>query len=164
MMKQFYTINNHEDYEISDEGKVRKVSTKKYKTLVSDKNGRKLVVLPLESGELECLYIQDILAEQFSSLALKTYLEESREEKLPDYEALMKKYKEALEKLENSSDGEMVVRKTNKRSKKLYCPQLDMHFNSYSEAARHFQVSYEKLYDSVYNKGEYKGHTFEVVK
>ena len=164
MLKDLVAIKGHEDYEMSSDGKVRKADTKKYKTLVMDRQRRHAVVLPLEEGGSEVLYIQTLLEENFSPETLDDYLKESGESKLPPYESLFKKYREAVAKvaeLETASTPTKVAATTSRRTRRVKNLDTGEIFNSMSEAAKHYNTSYDKFYDSVYNKGVFNGQKFE---
>lgn len=170
MLKEFVEIKGHEDYEISSEGKVRKVDTKKYKNQLMDRRRRKAVALPLDEGGMEVIYIQTLIEEHFSKEDVEDYLKESGEEKLPEYESILQKYREAAAKVEEleakaatSSDNASTPKKTTpgKRCRKIRNVETGEIFNSFAEAAKHYGTTYDKLYDSIYNRGEYNGQKFE---
>lgn len=170
MLKEFVEIKGHEDYEISAEGRVRKVDTKKYKNQLMDRRRRHAVALPLDEGGMEVIYIQTLIEEHFSKEDVEDYLKESGEEKLPEYESILKKYKEAAAKVEEleskvaiSSDTVTPKKPTTfgKRCRKIRNMETGEIFNSFAEAAKHYGTTYDKLYDSIYNRGEYNGQKFE---
>lgn len=169
MLKEFVAIKGHADYEISAEGKVRKVDTKKYKNQLVDRRKRHAVALPLEEGGMEVIYIQTLIEEHFSNEAVDEYLKECGEEKLPPYESILKKYREAAAKVEEleakvaTSSDTPEPKKTvpGKRCRKIRNTETGEIFNSFAEAAKHYGTTYDKLYDSIYNRGEYNGQKFE---
>ena len=168
MLKEFVEIKGHEDYEISVEGKVRKVDTKKYKNQLTDRRRRHAVALPSNEGGMEVIYIQTLIEENFSSEDAEKYLKDSGEEELPEYESILKKYREAAAKVEEleakaASSNTSSPKKTTsgKRCRKIRNVETGEIFNSFSEAAKHYGTTYDKLYDSIYNRGEYNGQRFE---
>lgn len=169
MLKEFVAIKGHKDYEISAEGKVRKIDTKKYKNQLVDRRRRHAVALPLDEGGMEVIYIQTLIEEHFSEEDAEEYLKESGEEKLPPYESILKKYREAAAKVEEleakvaTSSATSVPKKAapGKRCRKIRNVETGEIFNSFAEAAKHYGTTYDKLYDSIYNKGEYNGQKFE---
>ena len=134
-----------------------------------DRRRRKAVALPLDEGGMEVIYIQTLIEEHFSKEDVEDYLKESGEEKLPEYESILKKYKEAAAKVEEleskvaiSSDTVTPKKTTSgKRCRKIRNMETGEIFNSFAEAAKHYGTTYDKLYDSIYNRGEYNGQRFE---
>lgn len=169
MLKEFVEIKGHEDYEMSAEGKVRKVDTKKYKNQLMDRRRRHAVALPIDDGGMEVIYIQTLIEENFTSEDVEEYLKVSGEEKLPPYESILKKYQEAAAKVAEleatvaTSNGAATSKKssTGKRCKKVRNMETGQIFNSFAEAAKHYSTTYDKFYDSVYNRGEFNGQKFE---
>lgn len=169
MLKEFVEIKGHEDYEISAEGKVRKVDTKKYKNQLMDRRRRHAVALPIDDGGMEVIYIQTLIEENFTSEDVEEYLKVSGEEKLPAYESILKKYQEAAAKVAEleatvaTSDSTATSKKssTGKRCKKIKNMETGEIFNSFAEAAKHYGTTYDKFYDSIYNRGEFNGQKFE---
>ena len=167
-MKEFVKIRGHEDYEISSDGAVRKVDTKKYKNRLIDRHRRHAVALPLNKGETEVIYIQTLIEENFSAEYVENYLKDSGEEKLPEYQSILNKYREAATKVEEleakaASVNDSSPKKTTpgKRCIKIRNVETGEIFNSFSEAAKHYGTTYDKFYDSIYNRGEYNGKRFE---
>lgn len=171
MLKEFVEIKGHEDYEISSEGKVRKVDTKKYKNQLMDRRRRHAVALPIDDGGMEVIYIQTLIEENFTSDDVEEYLKVSGEEKIPPYESILKKYQEAAAKVAEleakvaTSEVATTSKKSGvgKRCKKIKNMETGEIFNSFAEAAKHYGTTYDKLYDSIYNRGEYNGQKFERV-
>lgn len=169
MLKEFVEIKGHEDYEISAEGKVRKVDTKKYKNQLMDRRRRHAVALPIDDGGMEVIYIQTLIEENFTSEDVEEYLKVSGEEKLSAYESILKKYQEAAAKVAEleatvaNSNGAATSKKssTGKRCKKIKNMETGDIFNSFAEAAKHYGTTYDKFYDSIYNRGEFNGQKFE---
>ena len=164
MLKEFIAIKGHEDYEVSAEGKVRKIDTKKYKNQLVDRNKRKAVALPLKDGGMEVIYIQSLIKDHFSEEDLECYMKESGEKDISDYESLLKKYKEAaaeIEKLKSTvSSGTSANKTTGKCCRKIKNEVTGRIFNSFSEAAKYYGTTYNKVYDSIYNTGEFNGEKF----
>ena len=74
MLKEFVEIKGHEDYEISAEGRVRKVDTKKYKNQLMDRRRRHGVALPLDEGGMEVINNQTLIEENITSENVEEYL------------------------------------------------------------------------------------------
>ena len=143
------TIERYPDYEINEAGKVRSVSTKKYKKSVNDLLGRELVVLYEDNGYARCWYIEDLLAVTFGPHEGQTAIVKSDE----------------LVKLMPESRVSESSNKKDKRKKSIRCIETGQVFKSYTECAKYFKFNYDKFYYQVkYNHNPYGGYTFEEVE
>lgn len=166
MKKEFTEINGFSNYEVSAEGKVRSIATKKYKRLCKDSKGRAIVVLTDDDkGYASALYIQDLIHDHFGNDAASAYVTESGEDALSNYESLLKKYQELSSKYDtviaSSDDTVAAPAKKGRRCKKIRCNETGEVFKSFAEAAKHYETTYDKFYDAIYNRGNFKGMTFE---
>lgn len=151
--KLFKGLANYGKYEISEDGKVRNIQTKKYKSIYQDKKGRSLVCLVEEDGTgvTTCNYIRDLLAETFDEETALAYVDAKQEEPMPEAKVIY------VEK--------EVPAKTSKRKVlKIRCEETGQFYNGYSAVAKAFGWKYDKIYDKFYNSKKntiiHEGHTF----
>ena len=145
--KMWAQLERYPEYEVNELGKVRSITTKKYKKTVHDLLGRELVVLYEPDGYATCWYIEDLLAVVFGPNEGQTAIVKS-----PELVQLM-------------PEPEVVpVKKINKRCKKIQCIDTGEVFASYSACAKHFGFNYDKFYDTYKAKGTFQGYTFKDVE
>lgn len=141
-MSKYKVIDSYPDYEMSEDGQVRKISTKKFASICKDAIGRSVVVLRDSKycGESRIEYISDLLAVVFNIIK-------------PNQIAIVPS-EEVLKVLPQAK----VISKKSKRDKSIMCIETEEVFSSFASAARAYHYKYDKFYDAVNLKGEYDGN------
>lgn len=178
MMKEYVQLEKYPEYEIDEEGHVRKILTKKYKSIYRDTRGRGIVVLPSTEGPMICEYVFELLNKTFGipisdedKLGDCQSFERYKKEKEEEISAL-KQSIEARDELLRDTENELnslkgsLNKPVKKKKKCILCTDLNLLFTSVSKAAKYFGFNYDKFYNSFYtqNKNEifFEGHTFRL--
>ena len=151
MAKDFRQLEDRfASYEVNEEGKVRNIKTKKYKTIISDMKGNQMVVLPDELSEDKAsvaIYIKDLLFDYFG-IEVEA---DSEDERIRDRE--MRETMEYVKELEAKIAELEEKGSVSKPRKKVTIVDLATghEYKGYVAAAKAFGFSYDKFYNAFYD-------------
>ena len=134
-------VKDHEAFEINEDGKVRKIETRKYLPEYHDRLGRPLVIFHELKGAT-CEYIEDLLAVAFGPKPNQEAVV-----KHPDLVAIMPETKK--------------TKRSGRRGRRILCIETGEEFSSYAECAKHYGFSYNNFYDTFKATGMYNNMHFE---
>lgn len=141
---EWRALADYPDYEMNNEGKVRKIETRKYLSVYKDRLNRSLVVFHNPKGAVS-EYISDLMAMTFGPVSGQVAVV-----KAPELIAIM-------------PEPEMVEKPRNKRCRRIRCIETGEVFKSYTACANHFGFPYDKFYDTFKATGRFDEYTFEDV-
>lgn len=120
-------------YQVSDDGNIRSVSTKKLKKLIKDDSDRSVVVL-------------DDVAYVVNKLVCESFNIPST---LDDRDAIISELRSEIANLKAILESES--RKSSRATKyKIRCEDDDTTFNSFAAVARYYHLNYDAIYNAFY--------------
>ena len=128
-----------------EEGKIRKIETRKYMPVYHDRLGRPVVVFHNPKGAIS-EYIEDLMAMTFGPAEGQVAVV-----KAPELVRIM-------------PEPQMIPAPKNRKCRQIRCIDTGEVFKSYAACARHFGFNYDKFYDTYKATGKFEGHEFEEVE
>ncbi len=168
MSKEFKQLEENPLYEINEEGKVRKIDTRKYKSLVSDIKGRAIVTLTdTKSGSTICYYIAELLEKYFDIKCEETFqtgvyekykqmaedAEKAAADHLREIESLkseLSNKSSTIEDYKKELDAAKAAGYSRKPKTFVKCEETGQEFKGVAACAKAFGFNYDKFYNAFY--------------